>query len=108
MAGRKVAGKAGNGPVIVPVDNTGQAYLELLRDRGIKYFFGNAGTDFAPLIDGFARLAAEGKEYPKPILVPHEFAAVSMAHGYAMVTGEPQVVMVPPTTTGATSVSVLV
>jgi len=26
--------------------------------------------------------------------VPHEFTAVSMAHGFAMVTGEPQVVMV--------------
>ena len=38
--------------------------------------------------------AAEGKEFPRPILVPHEFTAVSMAHGYAMVTGEPQVVMV--------------
>ena len=81
-------------PVTVSIDNTGQAYLEVLRDRGVKYFFGNAGTDFAPLIDGFARFAAEGKEYPKPVLVPHEFTAVSMAHGYAMITGEPQVVMV--------------
>ncbi|MCX5908606.1 MAG: thiamine pyrophosphate-binding protein, partial [Deltaproteobacteria bacterium] len=78
----------------ISIDNVGQAYLELLRDRGVKYFFGNAGTDFAPLIDGFARFAGEGKEFPKPILVPHEFAAVSMAHGYTMVTGEPQVVMV--------------
>ena len=94
MAGKRGAGKSSNGRVTVAVDNTGQAYLEVLRDRGIKYFFGNAGTDFAPLIDGFARLAAEGKEYPKPVLVPHEFTAVSMAHGYAMVTGEPQVVMV--------------
>jgi acetolactate synthase I/II/III large subunit len=81
-------------PVILPIDNTAQAYLEILRDRGIKYFFGNAGTDFAPLIDGFARFSNEGKKFPKPILVPHEFAAVSMAHGFAMVTGEPQVVMV--------------
>ena len=78
----------------IPIDNLAQAYLELLRDRGVKYFFGNAGTDFAPLVDAFARFAAEGKNYPKPILVPHEFAAVSMAHGFAMVTGEPQVVMV--------------
>lgn len=80
--------------VTIPIDNVGQAYLELLRDRGIKYFFGNAGTDFAPLIDGFARFAAEKKDFPRPILVPHEFTAVSMAHGFAMVTGEPQVVMV--------------
>ena len=62
MAGKRGAGKSSNGRVTVPVDNTGQAYLEVLRDRGIKYFFGNAGTDFAPLIDGFARFAAEGKE----------------------------------------------
>ena len=80
--------------VTIPVDNVAQAYLELLRDRGVKYFFGNAGTDFAPLVDAFARFAVEGKDFPKPILVPHEFTAVSMAHGFAMVTGEPQVVMV--------------
>lgn len=78
----------------IAIDNTAQAYLELLHDRGIKYFFGNAGTDFAPLIDGFARRQKEKKFFPQPILVPHEFAAVSMAHGYTMVTGEPQVVMV--------------
>ncbi|MGQ9694118.1 MAG: thiamine pyrophosphate-requiring protein [Thermodesulfobacteriota bacterium] len=78
----------------IAIDNTAQAYLELLHDRGIKYFFGNAGTDFAPLIDGFARRQKEKKPFPQPILVPHEFAAVSMAHGYTMVTGEPQVVMV--------------
>ncbi len=80
--------------VTIPVDNVAQAYLEVLRDRGIKYFFGNAGTDFAPLVDAFARFAGEGKDFPKPLLVPHEFTAVSMAHGFAMVTGEPQVVMV--------------
>jgi acetolactate synthase-1/2/3 large subunit len=77
----------------VPVDTTGQAYLELLRARGIEYFFGNAGTDFSPLVDGFARFAAEGKDRPRPITVPHEFVAVSMAHGYTMCTGRPQVVM---------------
>ena len=77
----------------VPVENTAQAYLELLRARGIEYFFGNAGTDFGPLVDGFARFEAEGKERPRPITVPHEFVAVSMAHGFTMCTGRPQVVM---------------
>lgn len=94
MANVKIPGKNGPATVTIPIDNVGQAYLELLRDRGVKYFFGNAGTDFAPLVDGFARFAAEGKFFPKPIIVPHEFTAVSMAHGFAMVTGEPQVVMV--------------
>ena len=78
----------------VEVETTGQAYLELLRERGIEYFFANAGTDFAPLIDAFARFAEQGKTTPKPITVPHENAAVAMAHGYYMITGKPQVVMV--------------
>ncbi len=78
----------------IPIENTAQGYLELLRDRGVKYFFGNAGTDFASLVDCFAKFAEEGKPYPRPITVPHEFPAVSMAHGYYMITGEPQVVMV--------------
>ena len=83
-----------NKPITVPVETVGQAYLEILRARGIKYFFGNSGTDFGPIIDGLAKFAAEKKEFPKPITVPHEFVAVSMAQGYAMITGEPQVVMV--------------
>lgn len=78
----------------VAVENTAQAYLELLRTMGVKYFFGNAGTDFASIIDAFAKFAAEGKTTPIPIQVPHEFCAVSMAHGYSMVTGEPPLVMV--------------
>lgn len=81
-------------PVTIPVENVGQAYLEILRARGIKYFFGNSGTDFGPIIDGLAKFAVEKKSHPMPVTVPHEFVAVSMAQGYAMITGEPQVVMV--------------
>jgi acetolactate synthase-1/2/3 large subunit len=80
--------------VEINVESTGDAYLELLARRGIKYFFANAGTDFAPLLEGFTKRTAEGKEWPKPILCPHEATAVSMAHGYYMVTGEPQAAMV--------------
>ena len=45
----------------VPVENVAQAYLELLEARGIDCFFGNGGTDFASLVDAFARRAADGK-----------------------------------------------
>jgi acetolactate synthase I/II/III large subunit len=83
-----------NKTITIPVETVGQAYLEILRARGIKYFFGNSGTDFGPIVDGLAKFAAEKKQYPTPITVPHEFVAVSMAQGYAMITGEPQVVMV--------------
>jgi acetolactate synthase I/II/III large subunit len=78
----------------IAIDSTAEAYLELLRDRGIEYFFGNGGTDFAPLVEAFAKLASQGTTTPKPITVPHEYVAVSMADGFYRVTGRPQAVMV--------------
>jgi acetolactate synthase-1/2/3 large subunit len=90
------------------VETVAQAYLELLRDRGIDYFFANAGTDFASIIDGFARLRAEGRTRPTPLLVPHEYVAVSMAHGYYAVTGRPQVVMVHVTVGTANGVGAII
>jgi len=92
----------------IRVETAAQAYLELLRDRGIDCFFGNAGTDFASIIDAFARFRAEGKVSPRPILVPHEFVAVSMAHGYYAVTGRPQVVMVHVTVGTANAVGAVI
>src|SRR5258708_20757316 len=77
------------------VESTADAYLELLAARGVEYFFANAGTDFAPLIEAYARRSAQGQASPRPITVPHEVPAVAMAHGYTMVTGRAQVVMVP-------------
>jgi acetolactate synthase-1/2/3 large subunit len=71
-----------------------EAYLELLSSRGIRYFFGNSGTDFAPIIEAFAKRSAEGNQSIIPITVPHEITAVAMAHGYTMITGKPQAVMV--------------
>lgn len=70
------------------------AYVTLLADRGIDYFFGNAGTDFAPIIEAFSKAQGNGTPTPKPVLVPHENLAIHMAMGYYMVTGKPQVVMV--------------
>src|SRR5262244_2676916 len=78
----------------VAVESTAEAYLELLAARGVEYFFGNAGTDFAPIIDAYAKREAQGQVLPRPLTIPHEIPAVAMAHGYAMVTGRPQVVMV--------------
>jgi len=76
------------------VESTAEAYLELLAARGIEYLFANAGTDFAPLIEAYAKRDAQGQTAPRPITVPHEVPAVAMAHGYAMVSGRPQAVMV--------------
>src|SRR2546430_3517115 len=76
------------------IEYTAEAYLELLAARGVEYLFGNAGTDFAPIIEAYARRGAHGQLLPRPITVPHEAPAVGMAHGYAMITGRPQAVMV--------------
>ncbi|MBI2544221.1 MAG: hypothetical protein HYW16_03225 [Candidatus Rokubacteria bacterium] len=78
----------------VAVESAAEAYLELLAARGIEYFFGNAGTDFAPIVEAYAKRLAQGIVLPRPITVPHEVPAVAMAHGYAMVTRRPQAVMV--------------
>ena len=75
-------------------ETTAEAYLELLKDRGIDVFLGNAGTDFASLVEAFARLAPERGRAPRPLVVPHEFVAVSMAHGYYVAGGRPAAVMV--------------
>ena len=70
------------------------AYLALLSARGVDYFFGNAGTDFPPIIEAFAKAAAHGHKVPTPVVVPHESVAVAMAHGYYQMTGRAQAVMV--------------
>ena len=75
-------------------ETTAGAYLELLKDRGIDVFLGNAGTDFASLVEAFARAEAEGGRAPRPLVIPHEFVAVSMAHGYYAAGGRPAAVMV--------------
>jgi acetolactate synthase I/II/III large subunit len=71
-----------------------EAYLALLKARGIDWLFANAGTDFAPIIEALVRGAKAGLAMPEPVVVPHENAAVGMAHGYYLVTGRPQAVMV--------------
>src|SRR5436853_3263856 len=76
------------------VDNVAEAYLALLAERGVEYLFANAGTDFAPLVEAFAKAARTGMPVPQPILATHENLALSMAHGYAMVSRRVPAVMV--------------
>jgi acetolactate synthase-1/2/3 large subunit len=76
------------------VDNVAEAYLALLAERGIEYLFANAGTDFAPLVEAFAKAARTGTQVPRPVLATHENLALSMAHGYAIVSRRLPAVMV--------------
>jgi acetolactate synthase-1/2/3 large subunit len=75
-------------------ETVAEAYLTLLKDRGVDYLFGNAGTDFASIIEALSKSVAEGTSAPTAITVPHENLGVAMAHGYYLATGRPQAVMV--------------
>jgi len=68
----------------------GEAVIDRLgAHEGVEYVFGTFGTDHPPLIKGLANSDAL-----TPITAPDERIAVSAAHGYAQVTGDPQAVLV--------------
>lgn len=78
-----------------PIPGTAaEALLMRMKACGIEYLFANGGTDFAPIIEAFARGSTSGLDMPEPVVVTHETAAVAMAHGYYLATGRPQAVMV--------------
>lgn len=71
----------------------GGAILARLKAVGVDYIFANSGTDFPPIIEGLAEAAAKDIPLPKAIVIPHESAAMGMAHGYFLATGRAQAVM---------------
>lgn len=76
-----------------PKRQTGaEALLRSLKRNGIDFIFSNSGTDFPPIIEAIARIPQHDR--PEPLLVPHETAGIAMAHGYYLVTGKAQAVMV--------------
>ncbi|MGD9511686.1 MAG: thiamine pyrophosphate-requiring protein [Geminicoccaceae bacterium] len=78
----------------LPATTAAEVLLATLRLRGVDHLLANPGTDFAPLIEGLARRAESGLPMPEAVIVAHELAAISMAHGYWLATGRPLAVMV--------------
>ncbi len=85
-----------------PARNVGEAMLLRLKKLGVDRFYANPGTEFVSVIRAFRDLPAA--ELPEPVLVPHEFQAVSMAHGDYLATGRPQAVMTHATVGAANAV----
>jgi acetolactate synthase-1/2/3 large subunit len=81
-------------PVTFKPETAADAWLGLLAARGVEYLFANGGTDFAPVVEAYAKGQKLGWRLPEIVVVPHENMGVAMAHGYAMVTGRPQAMMV--------------
>jgi acetolactate synthase-1/2/3 large subunit len=71
-----------------------EAYLAALKTHGVRHVFANAGTDFAPIIEGLVRARDTGLDVPRFMTVPHENVAMAMAQGYYKVSGEMAAVMV--------------
>lgn len=71
----------------------GGAIFPRLKALGVDYVFANSGTDFPPIIEGLAEAAAQGEDLPQAVVIPHEHVAMGMAHGYYLVSGHPQAVM---------------
>ncbi len=71
----------------------GAALFTRLKALGVDYVFCNSGTDFPPIIEGLAEAAANDIPLPEAIVIPHEHAALGMAHGYYFATGKAQAVI---------------
>ena len=74
---------------------TSTAFLEALAEAGVRYIFANLGSDHPGLIEALAQANAGGRaaELPQLIVCPHETVALSAAHAYPMVSGQPQAVL---------------
>ena len=71
----------------------GGAIFPRLGALGVEFVFANSGTDFPPIIEGLAAAAKTGATLPQALVIPHEHVAMGMAHGYWLMTGRPQAVM---------------
>ena len=75
-------------------ETAAQQLLRLCTRLGVNYIFSNLGSDHPAFIEAFALLDERGEDRPKIIVCPHEMTALSAAHGYAMITRRPQIVLV--------------
>jgi acetolactate synthase-1/2/3 large subunit len=71
-----------------------ELFLRALEAHGVTHLFANLGSDHPAFIEALAARRASGIETPAVILCPHEFTALSAAHGMAIATGAPQAVLV--------------
>lgn len=98
------AASAADQPAASAPISVAETYLAALKRRGIDLFYIGAGTDTAPIVEAYARQPESGLDFPEPVIAVHENLAVGMAHGYYMVTGKPQAVMLHVTVGAANAV----
>src|SRR5690606_9174832 len=70
------------------------AFLEALNEAGVSYIFANFGSDHPALIEAIAEARAKGRKVPAVVTCPNEMVGMSAAHGFALVSGQAQAVVV--------------
>lgn len=70
------------------------ALLEVLQETGVQYLFVNLGSDHPALIEAIAQAQADGTPLPQIVTCPNEMVGLSAAHGFALVSGQAQAVIV--------------
>ncbi|KNG89048.1 acetolactate synthase [Aspergillus nomiae NRRL 13137] len=71
------------------------AFFEALWEAGVTHVFANLGSDHPSILEAMVKGQKEKPdEFPKVITCPNEMVALSMADGYARLTGKPQCVIV--------------
>jgi len=70
------------------------ALLEALHEAGVSYLFSNLGSDHPAFIEALAKAKAEQKQLPQVIITPHEYVALSAAHGVYLQSGKAQGVFI--------------
>lgn len=70
------------------------AMLDALVEAGVTHLFVNLGSDHPALVEAIAEARATGHTIPRVITCPNEMVALSAAHGFAQVSGQPQAVVI--------------
>jgi thiamine pyrophosphate-dependent acetolactate synthase large subunit-like protein len=71
------------------------AFFEALWEAGVTHCFVNLGSDHPSIIEAMVKGQNEKKgQFPRIITCPNEMVALSMADGFARLTGKPQCVIV--------------
>ncbi|KAK0388913.1 hypothetical protein NLU13_2490 [Sarocladium strictum] len=96
----KVPGSRRAATTVAPVTDAtmytaSSALFEALWDAGVTHCFVNLGSDHPSILEAMARAKKDGlKNFPRIITCPNEMVAMSMADGYARLTGKPQCVLI--------------
>ena len=70
------------------------AFLDALYEAGVSHLFVNLGSDHPAFVEAYAQARATGRPVPDLVTCPNEMVALSAAHGHALVSGQPQAVII--------------